>query len=315
LEVEGKRWAILAEMDADEAFAPLSAYIRKAVIATVGITLLVSLLALMLSNHLVRPILTLTEAARMVSQGQTDTVVNVRTKDELEELGAAFNEMIRSLKSKGEIIQQKIHENEELLLNILPQPVAARMKLGNTEKTSDVFADVTVLFAEVEGLSDSEDGSRPERAVELFNELVTAFDEAADRLGVEKVKTIGNSYMAVCGLSVVRPDHAYRMVDFAQELLRVVRRFNQEKETQLEIKIGINAGPVVGGIVGRHKFIYDLWGDTVNVARAIRPRDRGNTIRVTTGVHERLAGQREFENLGEVDVRGKGAIPVWEVKA
>jgi len=137
---------------------------------------------------------------------------------------------------------------------------------------------------------------------------------AAERFGVEKVKTVGDSYLAVCGLSVQRPDHTNRMIEFAEEMTRIVARYNLESQNGLSVRIGINAGPVVGGVVGRRKFIYDLWGDTVNVARAIRPREGQSAVRVTANVEDRLRGQQEFESVGSVEVPGKGAIEIWQLR-
>src|SRR5262249_19439978 len=136
-----------------------------------------------------------------------------------------------------------IRENEELLLHILPGPAAARFRLGQQE-IWESHSDVTVLFAEIVGFSELAEAMPADRAVALLNNLVVAFDEAAERHGVEKVKTIGSSYMAVCGMSVRRMDHSHRMVEFAQELQRIIRRFNQERGTQLSVRIAVNAGPV-----------------------------------------------------------------------
>jgi class 3 adenylate cyclase len=141
---------------------------------------------------------------------------------------------------------------------------------------------------------------------------VAAFDEAAEQAGVEKVKTVGSSYMAVCGLSVQRPDHVNRTVEFARSMTQIVRRFNAERGLQLSIDIGVNAGPVVGGIVGTNKFIYDLWGDTVTIARNLRC-DEGMAIVVTDDVYDRLHGTRTFVPAGETTVKGKGQIKTWRL--
>jgi class 3 adenylate cyclase len=141
---------------------------------------------------------------------------------------------------------------------------------------------------------------------------VVAFDEAAERYGVEKVKTVGASYMAVCGLSEQRPDHTPRVVEFARELPRIVTRFNQERGTSLRVEVGINTGPVVGGIVGRRKFIYDLWGETVNIARGLGS-DGEASIRVTEEVRDRLRDLHEFEGPAEIEIKGKGRVSVWAV--
>src|SRR5262249_46830898 len=154
---------------------------------------------------------------------------------------------------------------------------------GGEQQIAEEHADVTVLFADIAGFEELTDAMHADEAVRLLNSLVGAFDEAAERHGVEKVKTIGSSYMAVCGMSVQRPDHPFRMVEFAQDMLRAVRHFNHDHASNLSLQVGINAGPVAGGLVGRTRFIYDLWGETVNVARAIRAHGKPNTIQVTRG--------------------------------
>lgn len=314
IEVEGERWAIIAKIDQAEAFAPIRAHGRKVLAYSVGAILLVTLLASLLAHVFTRPIRELTEGARAVASGRGDVVVQVHTQDEFRDLAVSFNAMTWSLQAKTELIEQQVRENEELLLNILPGPVAARMKeVSNNGQLTESFADVTVLFADIDGFTELAETMRPDEAISLLHDLVVAVDDAAERFGVEKVKTVGTSYMAVCGLSIQRPDHTNRMVDFARELLRILHRFNLERGVQLGVNIGINAGPVVGGVVGRTKFIYDLWGDTVNVAHGMKPLGRTNVICVTQIVRDRLRDLHEFASLGTVEVRGKGPIATWTV--
>jgi class 3 adenylate cyclase len=187
--------------------------------------------------------------------------------------------------------------------------VADRLREGDGQANQS-FADVTVLFADIQGFEDLPETTAPDAALGLLQDLVITFDEAAEKCRVEKVKTIGSSYLAVCGLSVQRPDHANRMVDFALELVRIVRRFNQERNTCLSVDIGINAGPIVGGIVGRSKFIYDLWGDTVTIARHMSANGV-TAIQVTDAVYERLRDEYAFTQPGEVAVKGKGRFRTW----
>jgi class 3 adenylate cyclase len=281
-------------------------------ITATAITLGVSVLAVLLAALLVRPIKRLTEGARQVSAGNTDVTVDVHTRDEFRELADAFNEMTRSLKAKTELVEKKVKENEELLLSILPGSAAAKMKLGE-HQISETYPEVSVLFADVTGFTELADSLPADKAVGLLNDLIDAFDEAAERQGVEKVKTIGSSYMAGCGLSVPRPDHAHRIVEFAQDLLRIVRRFAQERGSNLGVRIGIHVGPVVGGVVGRTRFLYDLWGDTVNVARGMILGGEVNTIRVTDPVHDRLRDTYTFEGPVSLDVGCKARMNVWTV--
>ena len=145
----------------------------------------------------------------------------------------------------------------------------------------------------------------------LLSEIVAAFDEAAEQYGVEKVRTIGSSSLAASGLSVDRPDHTARMVEFAREMVRIVKRFNTERRA-LSIEIGINTGPVVGGLVGRRKFIYDLWGDTVKLAKSIESYGK-TSILVTKAVYERVRDLVVFEPARTIELRGVGTIELYPV--
>ncbi|MFH0352387.1 MAG: adenylate/guanylate cyclase domain-containing protein, partial [Chromatiales bacterium] len=313
-EFEAYQWAIVAKMDLSEAFAPIDALRRRMLTWGVGLVVAVMVLATLVSVQFTRPIYQLVEAATRVSAGETDLEVRVDAKDEFGELAQAFNAMTRNLKSKVETIAQKVREKEELLLQILPGSAAARMKEGEMQ-ISETHDDVTVLFAEVAGFSGLTGSLPQDRALGLLNDLIVAFDEAAERHGVEKVKTIGTSYLCVCGLSVQRADHAQRMVEFGLDLLRIVRRFNQERGTDLGVQIGINSGAVVGGVTGRNRFIYDLWGETVTVARAIKDEDSAHGIHVTEVVRDRLQDLHEFVSSSEIEVPGKGKVELWSVKA
>jgi class 3 adenylate cyclase len=313
LDIDNLRWGIIAKMDVDEAFAPIRDYTRKVLLTAAALVLTVTILSLLLANNFLRPITRLIEAARRVAAGETDVQASVQGARELAELSEAFNEMNRSLQNQKQVIEQKSEENEALLLNILPGPVAARVKEGE-RNVAETFSDVTILFAQVDGLPAGQEDAPARQAVALFNDLVTILDEAAERFAIEKVKTVGQSYLAVCGLSVQRPDHTNRTVEFAAEMTRIVSLFNLERQIDLRVWIGINTGPVVGGVVGRHKFIYDLWGDTVDVARSIRPREGPSAVRVTENVADRLRGQHEFECAGSVEMPDKGAVAVWQLR-
>ena len=314
LDLNGLDWVINAQIDTAEAFEPTRVFQRRVLLATAIIVLIVTLIASILSYYFVRPIRTLIDGFRQVGKGNTDVRVAVQSRDEFHELATSFNEMVDDLDRQKKLIQQKNQENEELLLSILPEPVAKRVQQGE-EDIGDSFSNVTVLFADLGGFMELSETLPANETVSFLNELVAAFDDVAEKHGVEKVKTIGSSYMAVSGLSVPRLDHARRIIDFAKDMLRIVRRFNQDKNTNLQLRIGVNSGSVVAGIVGRDKFIYDLWGDTVNTANQLRLHGRWNTIQVTQNVHNRIAEFIEdFEPVEDLEMSGKGKVAVWATK-
>jgi class 3 adenylate cyclase len=199
-------------------------------------------------------------------------------------------------------------ENERLLLNILPGPIAERLKAGQ-ERIADGFADVTVLFADIVGFTQLSAARPAQEIVDLLNDLFSRFDLAARDLGIEKIKTIGDAYMAVCGLPDPCADHAERMMKMALRMLELAKESGGG--TPLSLRIGINSGPVVAGIIGRRKFIYDLWGDTVNLASRMESTGVPGAIQVTRPVFERLKGQYSFEARGSIEVKGKGSVETW----
>ncbi|MCC0176109.1 HAMP domain-containing protein [Waterburya agarophytonicola K14] len=314
LEIDDLNWAINAQIDTQEAFEPIKDFQRQVLLATTIIVLLVTLIASILSYYFIRPIRTLIDGFRQVGKGNTDVKITVKSKDEFRELANSFNEMVDNLDHQKKLVQEKNEENEELLLSILPEPVAERVKKGE-ESIGDSFSNITVLFADLGGFIELSESLPAVQTVSLLNDLVSAFDDAAEKHGVEKHKTIGSGYMAVCGLSVPRLDHAKRTIDFAKEMLRIVRRFNREKNTDLKLRIGVNSGSVVAGIVGKDKFIYDLWGDTVNVANRLQSRGEWNTIQVTENVHNRIAEFIEdFEPVENTEISDRENFPVWSTK-
>jgi len=196
-------------------------------------------------------------------------------------------------------------------VSLLPASGAAHVRDGNAEPRQS-FADVTVAYVNLVGFESLSPELGEGASMALLSDIVAACDEAAEQHGVEKVRTIGSSYLAVSGLSVERPDHTARMVDFAREVVRIVKRFNAERGVRLVAEIGINAGPVIGGLVGRRKFIYDLWGDTVKLARGIES-DGKTSIRVTRAVYERVRDLVPFGSATSADVRGMGPFELFSL--
>ena len=312
IEVEGLRWAILAEIETAEAFAPVSKFGRLVLAYSAGIIVAVTLLASVLAYIFLKPIRELCEGAARVGAGEDDVVVQVSSRDEFRDLADAFNGMARGLKARSDTIAEKARENDELLLNILPGPIVARMRAGDGDGLTDRFADVTVLFADLVGFTALSETFPAEKAIALLNDVVVAVDEAAERNGVEKVRTAGSSYLAVCGMMVPRIDHTNRVVEFARDLLKIVARSDGERGTALHVRVGIHCGPVIGGVVGRSKSVYDLWGDTVDVARGLCGDGPADAIRVTDAVRDRLRDLHEFDDLGGV---GEGPLHAWAVRA
>lgn len=311
LELDSLRWAVVAQIDLAEAEAPAREFGRKVIIISSAMALLVSVLALISSFLLTKPLRDLTDGARRIGAGETNVKVSVSSRDEFGELARVFNEMSDNITSQTERLAEQDRQNQELLLSILPASAVEQRREGD-EKANREFADVSVLFSEIHGMEDLGDRIGEAKALSILSDLIGAFDDAAEKFGIEKVKTIGASYLAVCGLSITRPDHARRVVQFAEEMTRVVAVFNRDQKSDLKIAIGINSGPVVGGVTGRRKFLYDLWGDTVTIAKKLTSGD-GAAIRVTEGVRSRLGEQFSFNGPTRIELDGKPAIEAWQI--
>ncbi|BFM38878.1 cyclase, putative [Synechocystis sp. LKSZ1] len=313
LRIDGLDWVILSEMDLSEAYDPIYSFQHQILVYATLLMLLVTLIAMAMAYLFVKPINRLIESARKVAAGELTAIAPLETEDEFGELAKSFNAMVRSLRTQTNLVEQKNQENEQLLLSVFPAAIAKRLKRGEKDIAEDV-SNVAVLFSELTGFSKLSASLTAYEIVAILNDLVTAFDEAAERYGMEKIKTIGDSYLAVCGLSVPYLDHDKRAIDFALEMLAIIRRFNHERDFQLNIRIGINSGDVVAGIVGRNKFIYDVWGDTINLANALRAVCPPGSILVAQGVHHRLHDLYEFEAMGELVANGKTKLNAWRLK-
>lgn len=207
-------------------------------------------------------------------------------------------------------IQAEQEKSERLLLNVLPPAIAERLKQGE-QGIADSFSEATILFGDLVGFTSLAAGISPAQLVDRLNEIFSAFDQAVAELGLEKIKTIGDAYMAVGGVPVPRLDHAEAVAELALRMQEEIRRFNARCGTAIEIRIGMNSGPVVAGIIGQHKFAYDLWGDAVNIASRMESHSLPGRIQVTAAVEERLRGRYRFEPRGPIELKGLGAMPTF----
>jgi adenylate cyclase len=199
-------------------------------------------------------------------------------------------------------------KSERLLLNVLPQAIASRLR--DTHGTiADGFDEVTVLFADIVDFTTLSAGAAPAEIVGLLNELFSRFDQLAEHHGLEKIKTIGDAYMVAGGIPLAREDHAEAVAEMALDMLEEVE--GRQDGRGLQLRIGIDTGPVVAGVIGLRKFIYDLWGDTVNTASRMESHGVPGGIQVTDRTFQRLCDRYRFEERGTVQVKGKGEMRTW----
>ncbi len=207
-------------------------------------------------------------------------------------------------------IQLEREKSEQLLLSILPKAVAEQLK-QDQQIIAESFPEVTVLFADLVDFTRFASQRSPIELVTILNQIFSAFDQLAEQHGLEKIKTIGDAYMAVGGLPTARPDHVEAMAEMALDMQKEINRFNQENDQTFSMRIGISTGPVVAGVIGTKKFIYDLWGDTVNLASRMESQGLPDCIQITAATYERLKHQYLCEPRGVIEVKGKGEMPVY----
>jgi adenylate cyclase len=214
---------------------------------------------------------------------------------------------LMELQHEKQLLEIEREKSERLLLNILPVTIADRLKRG--ERTiAQRYARVTVLFADLVDFINLSNHTDPEGLVSLLNDLFSRFDRIADVHGLEKIKTIGDSYLVVGGLPDTRPNHAEAVAEMALEMLVALEELNRDRGINLAIRIGLNSGPVVAGVIGRKKFTYDLWGATVNIAHRMQSSGIPNRIQVTAQTAELLRDRFRFTERGTVDCKGLGKV-------
>jgi class 3 adenylate cyclase len=311
LAIEGLDWVIVAEIDSAEAFGPVDEFTRNLVLSSAIIVLVVSLLSLIIAGIIVRPLRRLRDAARRIAAGEVGVQVDAGSSDELADVGAAFNDMSRSLQVKASLLEEQQAENERLLLSLMPEPLVKRYKEGAQTIALD-HQEVTVMFADIVGFEAFGRGLASEDALEKLNEILRSFDDAAEQFGIERVRTTRSGYLASCGLTIPRVDNARRMVDFAMELQRILERFGGKHGADLNLRAGLDTGTVTSGLVGQTHIAYDLWGDAVNLAFQLQGNNHDSGIFLTQSVVDRMPDTVHVRDWGLVTT-ATGQQRVWRI--
>jgi class 3 adenylate cyclase len=217
-------------------------------------------------------------------------------------------------------VKERTHElhlesqkSERLMLNILPQSIATRLKAGD-ESISDSYKNATILFSDLVGFTKMSSGKTAEDLVFLLNDLFKRFDTRATSLGLEKIKTIGDAYMVAGGLPTNDDEHAVRVTKMALGMYEDLEAFNKEHGMELDMRIGINSGPVVAGVIGHSKFSYDLWGNTVNTASRMESTCLPGKVQVSPSTYEQIKGHFDVQENQLIECKGLGQIMTYFVK-
>jgi class 3 adenylate cyclase/HAMP domain-containing protein len=275
-----------------------------------------------------QPLSELTEYSQQLAAKNFEAMLTIQTRDEVGLLAKTMKSMateIQGFVSRLEVevknataelektlaaLKIEQEKSERLLFNILPEPIAEQLKEGQSN-IADGFAEVTILFADLVGFTQLSKRVTPTQLVNWLNELFSNFDELCDRYRLEKIKTIGDAYMVVGGIPFPHSDHAQAIAEMALSMQQEILKFNQKHQTELDLRIGINTGPVVAGVIGTKKFIYDLWGDAVNTASRMESQGIAGSIQVTDETYKCLYGKYEFQYRGVIDIKGKGEMDTY----
>lgn len=222
---------------------------------------------------------------------------------------AIFRDITERLQTE-EALRQQQEQTERLLLNILPEPIADQLK-QQTSTIAENFAEVSVMFADIVGFTQIASSLSPNDLIDLLNQIFSTFDRLSEKHRLEKIKTVGDAYMVVGGLPTRRPDHAEAIAEMALDIQSAIAQFQEETGKDFNIRIGINTGPVVAGVIGIKKFSYDLWGDTVNIASRMESHGVAGQIQVSATTYERLREQYLFYERGAIQVKGKGEMSTY----
>lgn len=305
------QWAILATRDYSDAYAGVTAFSRRVVLATTAVIVAICVLAMLLARFFLRPIRRLQVAAQRISAGDYSAAVPSGTADEIGDLTRAFNQMSHSLRAKEQLLNEQRKQNDELLLSLMPESVVRRYR-GGEQAIAEEHPNVSVVYAELQGIDQLSSTVSANELVTIVDELVRQFDAAAEVVGVERIRTMYNGYLAGCGLTTPRLDGVHRIVEFACEMQRIVDRFNVKSGHRLSLWAGVNTGAVVSGLVGRSGVTYDLWGAAVNLAYQLRGATPQSGIYVTAAVRDMLGEGAEFTLAGTV-VLGDTEEQAWRL--
>lgn len=313
LDLSDLKWSIVSEQDYKEAQIPVKRFQKRVFIALFILLLLVAFLATYLASRFVAPIESISLGVKKIQEGDYNHRINLKGQDEISKLGMQFNNMIEDIDHNQKEIARQSAENEKLLLNFIPESIARRLQNGE-QNIADNYQHVSLIVIDIIGFSALTKQIKAAQAITLLNDLIDAFDTSADKHQIEKIRTVGDTYFATCGLFKPRLDHSRRVLDFAFDLLMVINHFNINHKLELSIGIGIHTGDVTAGIVGIQQYNFDLIGTGVNTVFDLKDMALPNTIMVSTEVKDKLEDFYQFEITDKTDSESKSIYQCKSIK-
>ncbi len=317
----GIDWLIVVVVPESNFTAEITESTRLTMIWCILAVILAIAFGIWSAHRITRPLLRITQASQEMADGKLQQNNYYSGIFELSSLGNSFNRMANQIRESFETLESRVEQrtselnqekdrSDQLLLNILPESIAIQLKKNNSAP-AEHFKEATILFADLVGFTNLSARMEPMELVAGLNQIFSAFDALTEKYGLEKIKTIGDAYMVAGGIPIARPDHAQAIAAMALEMQQEMLRLNAVLGEPLEIRIGIHSGPVVAGVIGIRKFIYDLWGDAVNVASRMESHGQPGYIQVTDVTYELLKDDYILESRGTIDVKGRGAMQTY----
>ncbi|MDF0556477.1 adenylate/guanylate cyclase domain-containing protein [Kamptonema sp. UHCC 0994] len=334
-QVKGLDWLIVVVIPEEDFMAQIYENTRNTILFVIVALGIAIAIGIQTANWITRPLLRMSQASTEIAQGNLDQQIETSPIIEIDILSQSFNDMSRQLKDSFAALHQSQEElrlaneelenrverrtaqlrkekerSEQLLLNILPSEIAERLKRTN-ESPAEHFEEATILFADIVGFTSLSSRMEPMELVGGLNQIFSAFDQLTEKYNLEKIKTIGDAYMVVGGLPLPRSDHATAIANMALDMQAYMQSLDSIFGESLEIRIGINSGPVIAGVIGIKKFIYDLWGDAVNVASRMESHGKPGYIQVTEATYAHLKEDYILESRGAIAVKGRGEMTTY----
>ncbi|MGD1906106.1 MAG: adenylate/guanylate cyclase domain-containing protein [Leptolyngbyaceae cyanobacterium] len=319
-----QQYILMVRHDATSVQQEMRLYILGITGLVIIIAIFVTLVTvIVLERLLIVPVLHLRDdlrkAGEAVSQDQPPNFYtrSLQRNDELGEVANAFCDMyaqihqeISDRKAAETALKAEQEKSEKLLLNILPMTIAEQLK-AETGAIASRFEAATILFADIVDFTGLSAEMPPSELVQILNKIFSTFDCIADGMGLEKIKTIGDAYMVVGGLPQRRPDHAEAILALAIRMQQEIQNFHRADGTPFHLRIGINTGPVVAGVIGIKKFSYDLWGDAVNIASRMESHGVADRIHISASTYQHLKDRYPFEDRGCISIKGRGEMRTY----